>query len=300
MQVHIPRPDADRPSWGRIGIIAVIGFAVGIAWPRIAGVRLGPSAPRTDGNTAEAASAAPTTPMVAASTMAPASVAPTVSIAVPVASPPTVTVSRGTIVSCKTDSGDSLKGKDCGKLSGFDAIAQARIRKIAASPAALDNEGRLNVIVTLDFATNKVTYVDVGKSSTVKTPDAFKAMLTSQFQGVSLGTVDHDEPRVTMSYSATMTAAGGSVTPSIATGTGTGTGTATLGTPSTPSVDDGTASIVWDVAIVRDAPHTGAVVARLPRGTKVKLGDNQGGWFHVKYGDGFTSEGFLYRGALGK
>ena len=294
MQVHIPRPEADRPSWVRIGVIAVIGFAVGVAWPRIAGVRLGPSAPKEASVPAE--SAMPVTsaaPIASAPTIA--SFAPVASAPV-VAAPPIVTVTRGTLVSCKTDSGESLKGKDCGKLTGFDSIAQARIRKIAASPAAQDNEGKLSVLVTLDFGTNKVVYVDVPKSSTVKNPEAFKSLLTSQFQGVSLGTVDHDQPRVTMSYAATLAPASGTAS----VGSAQNTGTATPSTTPIATADDGAATIVWDVAIVRDAPHTGAVVARLPRGTKVKLGDNTGGWFKIKYGNGFASDGFVYRGAVGK
>lgn len=293
MQVHIPRPEADRPSWVRIGIIAVIGFAVGVAWPRIAGVRLGPSAPVKEAAAPVESASAPVTtalPVVSAT--------PTVAPVAVIAAPPVVTVTRGSIVSCKTDSGESLKGKDCGKLTGFDGIAQARIRKIAASPAAQDNEGKLTVLVTLDFGTNKVVYVDVPKSSTVKNPEAFKSLLTSQFQGVSLGTVDHDQPRVTMSYAATLAPASGSASPTTPS-TGTGTSTPQT-TPTTPSADEGSATIVWDVAVVRDTPHTGAVVARLPRGTKVKLGDNTGGWFKIKYGANFTSEGFLYRGAVGK
>jgi hypothetical protein len=52
--------------------------------------------------------------------------------------------------------------------------------------------------------------------------------------------------------------------------------------------------------LVRDVPKTGAVVARLPRGTKVKIGVIKDGWYAVKFGDGFASDGFVYRGALGR
>ena len=45
LSVQIPRPAADRPSWSRVGVIAAVGFIVGVAWPRLAGVRLGPSVP---------------------------------------------------------------------------------------------------------------------------------------------------------------------------------------------------------------------------------------------------------------
>src|SRR5271167_4738345 len=43
--VEAPSGAADTPSWTRVGIIAAIGFIVGVAWPRLAGVRLGPSLP---------------------------------------------------------------------------------------------------------------------------------------------------------------------------------------------------------------------------------------------------------------
>src|SRR5580658_2919615 len=43
--VEAPPPAADTPSWTRVGVIAAIGFVVGVAWPRLAGVRLGPSLP---------------------------------------------------------------------------------------------------------------------------------------------------------------------------------------------------------------------------------------------------------------
>jgi hypothetical protein len=42
------------------------------------------------------------------------------------------------------------------------------------------------------------------------------------------------------------------------------------------------------------------LVARLPRGTKVKVGTSKDGWYQVKYGDGFANEGWLYRGAIGR
>ena len=58
--------------------------------------------------------------------------------------------------------------------------------------------------------------------------------------------------------------------------------------------------MAWDVAIVRDSPKTGKVLARLPRGTSVHLGPMKDGWFPVHYGDGFTSEGWVYRGAVGR
>jgi hypothetical protein len=64
---------------------------------------------------------------------------------------------------------------------------------------------------------------------------------------------------------------------------------------------EGSAQIVWEVALVRDAPKTGGkIVARLPRGTTVRLGPLKEGWYPVKYGDGFSGDGWVFRGAVGR
>src|SRR6185436_3128916 len=57
--VQLPTRGSDRPSWIKVGVIAAVGFVVGVAWPRLAGIRPGPSAP------GEATSAAPAAAHVA-------------------------------------------------------------------------------------------------------------------------------------------------------------------------------------------------------------------------------------------
>ncbi len=301
LSVKIPSPEADRPSWLRVGLVAVIGFAVGVAWPRIAGVRLGPAAP------AEAVSAvaarAPEAPsasaaLAAAAPAAPATPTPTASAA-PAA--PTITVSHAAILSCKTDSGDSLKGKDCGGLAGLDPIMQARLKRLAQAPAAAENPGKLNVILGLDFTSNRVS-VESGKSSTVKDVDSLKAFIAGEVKAMSLKSVDHQNPRYSVLYTVNIAAANA---PAGASATGAAPSTSTPSAPTasaTPGeqMPEGMAAVAWEVAIVRDSPHTGEVVARLPRGTKVQLGTAEGGWYKIKYGPSFASEGWVYRGAIGK
>jgi hypothetical protein len=63
---------------------------------------------------------------------------------------------------------------------------------------------------------------------------------------------------------------------------------------------DGTAQVVWDVALVRDAPKTGKILARLPRGTTIHVGPVKDGWYPVKPGGGFAGEGWVFRGAIGR
>ena len=55
LAVDVPAPDRDSPGWVKVGVIAAVGFVIGIAWPRVVGVKLGPNAP---GETAAAAAAA--------------------------------------------------------------------------------------------------------------------------------------------------------------------------------------------------------------------------------------------------
>ncbi|MEO6577222.1 MAG: SH3 domain-containing protein, partial [Polyangiaceae bacterium] len=54
--LDLPKPAADQPSWMKVGAIAAIGFVIGVAWPKLTGVRLGPAAP---GESAPASSAPP-------------------------------------------------------------------------------------------------------------------------------------------------------------------------------------------------------------------------------------------------
>jgi hypothetical protein len=284
--VQIPTREADRPHWLRVGLIAILGFAIGVAWPKIAGVRLGPSAPAEALSAVAAASRA----AEAASASASASLivpAPTASAsAVPATI--TITVSRGAILSCKNEEGEALKGKDCGGLAGLDPLVQTRLKRLAQAPVASDNPGKLNVVLGLDFKNNRIS-VESGKSSTVKDVDSLKAFVGGEVKSMSLKSVDHDNARYSVLYVVNIGTDAAPTTPG-----------ATASGSSVAALPDGTAAVAWENAIVRDAPHTGTIVAHLPRGTKVQLGTSEGGWYHIKFGPTFASDGFVYRGAIGK
>ncbi len=298
--VHIPAPEADKPSWLRVGVVALIGFAIGVAWPKIAGVKIGPSAPAeavsaalaSASRAAELASASPSASTPAAIT------APALSAAPPAANV-SVTVGKAAILSCKTEDGESLKGKDCGWLTGLDPLIQTRLKRLAQLPATAENPGKLNVILGLDFKNNRIS-VESGKSSTVKDVDSLKAFIAGEVKSMSLKPVDHQNERYSVLYVVNISN-GSEATPSAA-GSSSGASTSATPTAQTPqaSLPDGTAAVAWETAIVRDAPHTGAIVAHLTRGTKVQLGTSEGGWYKIKFGPSFSSEGWVYRGAIGK
>jgi hypothetical protein len=300
LQVQIPTPADDRPSWTKVGVITAIGFIVGIAWPRVMGVRLGPSVPADVASAAAATSGAPaetssspSAPAVAAAPASPTAAAPSVAAAVVAAAPapPSVTVGHGVVFACKSSDGDSMKGSDCGTLPGLDGLVMPRLRKLSECADAVSASGKLHLVAHIDFGRGSLS-VDLGRGQTVSSPDALLACAKSDVTGVTLGGVAHDNPRYSVAYTVTFDTSSGA-----APSDGTGSATAAARSP----VDvDGSAQVVWEVAIVRDAPKTGKVLARLQRGTTVHLGSAKDGWYPVKFGDGFGSDGWLYRGAIGR
>jgi hypothetical protein len=298
LQVQIPRAVDDHPSWTRVGIIAAVGFLVGIAWPRLAGVRLGPSLPADAPSAVAAATAAPvdttsgsvipTAPAMAAVPAVAASSAPS-ALGPP---PPAVAVGHAVIFACKTTDGDSLKGGDCGTLPGIDGIVMPRLRNLSDCPDAVGANGKLHLVLHIDFSRGSLL-VDLGRGNGVASPDALLVCAKGAIQGANLVGVPHDNPRYSVAYSVTF-APGEGVTP--AAGATPGAASALAST----AADDGSAQVVWEVGIVRDAPKSGKVVARLQRGTTIHVGAPRDGWYPVKFGDGFTSDGWLYRGAIGK
>jgi hypothetical protein len=318
LAVQLPASDADRPSWVKVGVIAAAGFVIGVGWPRVMGVRLGPSAP-AESSTAPASAARPVDtssgaqPAASVPAMAPAataSTAPRGPTPTEAPIPVTVTVGHGTVLTCRTEDGDTLKGAAaCGSLGGFDGVVRPKLAKLASCNAA-GASGKLSALFSLDFKTNRVG-VDVGKSSTVAGTDGFGACLRSSFQGVSLGPIQHDQVKYSVVYAVTF-APGPASTPSAPLPPSDATSAPASPPPPgrnlppsapaslTAPADDASAQVVWEVALVRDAPRTGQVVARLARGTKLRLGAGEDGWYKVQFGPSFGTEGYVYRAAIGK
>jgi hypothetical protein len=298
LSVQLPSTAEDRPSWLGVGAIAVVGFVVGIAWPRLAGVRLGPSVP--DGPAASTSAAAPVAPAAPAGSQSAPAVP--VALAAPASSPAVaavpvgssggvrINVAHGVVFSCKTADGEVLKGSDCGAPTGLDGLVLPRLRKLADCPEAASTSGKLHLVVRADFARDALA-IDLGRDKGVSTAEPLLVCAKSAMASASLEGIAHDNPRYNVAYSVTFSAPSGSSAPS----------------PSPPSASaptpagDGTAQVEWEVAIVRDAPKTtGKMLARLPRGTPLRLGPSKDGWYPVKFGEGFGSDGWVYRGAIGK
>jgi hypothetical protein len=336
LAVEVPASTQDKPLWVKIGVIAAVGFVIGIAWPRLLGVRLGPSAPGSSESAAASASAsaahggrapdAPPATVVTKGPAQPSAVASTATPPTPV--PPNITVQKGTVLSCKTTDGETKKGKDCGGVPGIDALVTPRVRKIATCSGVEGQTGKLSLVVNADFASGRFWY-DVGKTSTVPNLDAVTSCLKTSFHGTSTTATQHEHPRYTVVYTATFTPGVGGggdddknsahkdknekdksskaakETPSDSDKDPSkdekpSATSDNNSTPATPPSNSGEAQVAWEVALVRDAPKTGGLVTRLPRGTKVKVGSSKDGWYQVKFGEGFANEGWVYRGAIGR
>jgi hypothetical protein len=329
LAVDVPATDRDKPAWVKVGIIAAVGFVVGIAWPRLVGVRIAPAAPgesaaASSGSSAHAGRAPDPPPASVVSKSSPPAGSASVAVATPPSSaaaattpgtPPTITLQKGTVLSCKTAEGETKKGsKECGPIPGIDMLVMPRIRKIATCGGVEGQTGKLSLVVNADFASGRFWY-DVGKTSTVQNVDAVSSCLKTTFHGTSTTATAHEHPRYTVLYTANLSSASPN-------GAGAGakeeaddkhkakeaaadakdpkeTKEDSSPPPSSPSAS-GEAQVAWEVALVRDAPKTGGLVSRLPRGTKVKVGAARDGWYQIKFGDNFSSEGWVYRGAIGR
>ncbi|MBX3192468.1 MAG: hypothetical protein KF819_36090 [Labilithrix sp.] len=310
LAVEVPAAGGDSPAWVKVGVIAAVGFVIGIAWPRVFNVRLGPTAPGEAASasaSARAASRAPEAPPASVTAKTPAQPSASASAPAVASGPPQIHVPKGSVLSCKTDDGDSKKGRECGGTTSLDTLVTTRLKKLATCSAAEGQTGKLSFMVTADFASQRLNW-DVGKSSTVGNIDGITGCLKTHFQGVSTAGVSHEHARYTVAYTATFAPPiEGALSkdkdkdkPEASEPSAKETKDAAK-EPDKPDPAAGSeAAVGWEVALVRDVPKTGAVVARLPRGTKVKIGQVKDGWYAIKFGEGFGAEGWVYRGALGR
>jgi hypothetical protein len=164
-----------------------------------------------------------------------------------------------------------------------------RLRRLTRCKAGSAASGKLRFDVALDFGRGIVT-VDLGRGRANPSADAFLACARTEVSGASIAAIDHEHPRYTVAYWVGLD------------GSRASSPAATISAPlptAAPS-SDSAAQVEWEVAIVRDVPKTGKVVARLQRGAAVRIGTPKDGWYPVRYGDGYASSGWVYRGAIGR
>ncbi len=288
LKIEIPSPEQDRPAWPLVGTIAVVGFVVGIAWPKLLGVRVGPKVPDDRASSSSASSSNANAnngsnpagiPVVlpVPNAGASASAAPAASAIVGKVEKRElqVMVSRGSVVSCKGADGESKKGKECGSLTGLDAIVAPKIRRLAGCPSAQDATGKLAIMATVDVAGQKIRVNGGGKSSIDNAESVLGCLRSNTFP---YSNIEHDGDFTTYNVAFTATFAV---------------------KESTSDVAARESQVAVDPALIRETPRTGKVVAKLSRGTKVKIVESKDGWYRVQFSDA-PGEGWVYRSALGR
>ena len=281
LRVEVPRPEQDKPELGRVGVIAAAGFAIGIAWPWLAGVRLVPSPPKEDSVEAAVPSAAPALAGSAAPAAAPAgSEAP---------APPqrtdaeTTKISDMQVTGCRD--GKGKKKKDCDKIAIDDRV-RPHLAALTACQEARGASETLSIGLELSFVEQTITDTFAGKSTTFDREKAHALVdcAKKELATVRLDGLGHEHDEYTVFYFVQFIPPGTAVT-------------------ERPAGDDtaeasGLATVVWDVAVVRDQPEDGKIVTRLRYGTRVAVSARRGKWYEVKY-DAKGAKGWVHQNALG-
>ena len=285
LKIEVPTPQQDKLRFGRVGVIALVGFLIGIAWPRLAGVKLVPGVPDR-GRQPRPSHPAPSPlllpprrargPRPKSEPKAGAGLEPG----------DRVKLSEPQIVSCRDGKGNKVD--DCGTLE-FDRVARARLLALGACPGAPSGLGTLSLGLRSRFRSNRIAKIESGKSTTLD-DEAVKALLECterEFKSASLDDLQHAHERYTIFYRVEF------LSPT----SGANRCEGGDGGPEATSAS-GRATVTWEVAILRSTPKEGDIVARILRGTRVVVTGRQGDWYKVRY-DAKGNEAWVFRSAIG-
>ncbi|HEU4412404.1 MAG TPA: SH3 domain-containing protein [Polyangiaceae bacterium] len=293
-RIDTPPAGADQPAWAKVGIIAVVGFALGIVWPKVAGLELGP-APPGEGKAAASAHAARAEPGPSALAARPAE-----------AEPASVSVGEASVTKCRNHKGDA---RACDKVA-FDEVLSAPLRQLASCPAARGHEGKLSVGFEVDFARARL-HVQRGKSSTLPAEAAEGVMkcLEANLASISLAKLRHEHAKYTVFYALTFApppkpaaSAPAAAPPPAAPLPAASAAAAEARAPEAMSVrpNETSAEVRRGPYVVRDtASRSGEAVGRVAVGDKLTVVERKGDWYRVRFGPG-DKEGWLFREALGR
>lgn len=291
LKVELPSKKDEPLKLGRVGLIALAGFAIGIVWPRLAGVRLVPTLPSEPGSSSQDLTGAPPEDKPQPSGVASALPAPPVPDKPARASddqPPVV--GEAQIANC-ADTGKKLK--HCDDVD-FDRVARAPIEALEGCAAARSISGVLSLGFELDFSSERVTRVASGKTTSLgdKDTDVLLECYRKAFAKVSLAGIPHEHVHYTIFYRVELK--GQKTPPGGASAEVEGESAPAAVTPAS-----GTATVTWNTALVRETPdREGKTIARVLQGTRVGVTGRSGDWYRVKY-DAKGNQGWVFRTAIG-
>lgn len=291
LRVELPSAKDDRALTSKVGIVAIVGFGLGILWPRLLGWSVGPDVPGAHSPPPATSSKIPQAPVEAPAANGSAATPEDDASGAPEDGPTnkqTVFVGDGKVDSCKNKKNDKLD--DCGKVS-FDKIAKARLAELARCPAAMGLEGSMSLAVTLNFDKNEVV-VDGEKKKSGLPSETVRGVLVcagKELKGVELEKIPHTHLKYTLVYDLSF------YPPGKAPAAGDNGGEAA---DAEGEEGLGRATVAWEKALVRATPdNEGKILSRLPQGTRVKLLEKKDNWYRIEAG---KKKGWVYNQAIGK
>jgi hypothetical protein len=196
-----------------------------------------------------------------------------------------VKLSEPKVLSCRDAKGSRVATCDPPE---FDAVARPKLLALADCAEEKQAQGTLSIGFELDFDAGKIKDIQKGKSTSLpdKAADALLGCAKKEFSTVALSGIEHKQAKYTIFYLAEFLPPGTPSKPE---------GEASAGSITPAS---GTATVTWEVAIARDHPKDGEIVARILRGTRVSVTGRDGEWYRIKY-DAKGSEAWVFRTAIG-
>jgi hypothetical protein len=261
----------ESASLGRVGIIALVGFVIGVAWPRLAGVSLVPEAPVDEDSFGDAPAAA----------AAESATGPSEPEVIELTPEDRLAIGPAQVTSCVDKEGK--KGASCDKPA-IDEIVHPHLIALLGCPAAAGVFGTLSLGFQLDFEAGKVFDPISGRSTDVPETTKKELLLCAkkEFEAIKIPPLPHEYSGYQVYYSLEFK------TPEAA---------AEEKSSVTPA--SGQATIQWRSAQIRKEPEQGSdVQSRLLAGARVIVTGRMGEWYRVKY-DARGREGWIHGAALG-
>jgi hypothetical protein len=255
LKVDVPSKTDESVRFGRVGVIAVVGFTIGMLWPHLAGVRLVPSVP-TPGGSADLSGA----PASEGSTLAPAA-EPVAPAAEQQPEAPRLTVGELQIATCRSKSGK--RQETCDPVD-FDRVARSHLESLGRCEGSDELDGVLSLGFELDFTSERIKAISSGKSTSLeqKQVDLLLKCAKKEFENVSLTSIPHEHAHYLLFYRLEFSKR---AEPAEAVAAEPGSEPAGEGEVTEAS---GRATVAWDVALIRSAPSLSGCE---PRGSRAPL-----------------------------
>jgi hypothetical protein len=262
------RIESAPESLGKVGWIAAIGFAIGVAWPRLFGLSLVPEAPEREGAEREAPERAEVVPSEPGEQkkLAPSDL---------------LEISEPMVTSCRDDKEKPLP--NCADVN-FDDLLHASLLSLSECPASVGVFGTLSIGMEVSFRLGKIHKLESGKSTNL--PEAVLAEIMKcadrQLGAVSLTRTVAQAASYTVFFKLTFKSA-------------------EIAASEAESIlpASGVATVEWRTALVRDEPEGESKVrARVLSGARLTVTGRRGDWYRVKY-DAKGREGWTHGAALG-